>query len=79
MSSPSDHHHLSPVLSAVRFPVHRWELVVAAETYGADLRTRTVLRRLTRTTYVSREMLLRELAAITGAAGHTERHHRSAG
>jgi hypothetical protein len=64
--SASLDHHLSPVLDALTFPVHRWQIVTAAEEYGADLRTRTALRKLTQSAYFTREMLLREIAASGG-------------
>ncbi|HEY2224775.1 hypothetical protein [Actinomycetospora sp.] len=61
MRAPLDE-RLSPVLDALDFPAARWEIITVAEEYGADLRTRTALRALTRQTYFSRGMLLREIA-----------------
>lgn len=37
---------LTPVLGALEFPARRWELVTAAEIYGADAMLRDRLRRL---------------------------------
>lgn len=60
--------HLAPVLDSLTFPANRWEIVMTAESYGADLRTRAALRGLTRKVYFSREMLLREIAAHGGTS-----------
>jgi hypothetical protein len=68
MSAPVED-RLRPVLDVLTFPADWWEIVTVAEEYGADLRSRIALRALTRRTYFSREMILREIAEM----GHDTR------
>ncbi|NMO91640.1 DUF2795 domain-containing protein [Actinomycetospora sp. TBRC 11914] len=66
MSSPL-REYLTPFLDLVDFPAARWEIVTAAEQYGADLRTRTALRMLSCVSYASRQQVVRELVENLGA------------
>jgi hypothetical protein len=79
MSAPLED-RLPPVLDALTFPAEWWEIVTVAEEYGADLRSRVALRALTRRTYFSREMILREVAEMGRAASspveESRRSHR---
>jgi hypothetical protein len=79
MSAPFED-RLHPVLDALTFPAEWWEIVTAAEEYGADLRTRVALRALTRRTYFTREMILREIAetgrAPSSPVEESRRSHR---
>lgn len=73
---------LTPFLDLVDFPAARWELLIAAEQYGADLRTRTALRALSCGSYAHPQAVARELAqnlrTMRGPAGeHVVRVLRS--
>jgi hypothetical protein len=69
---------MAPFLDLVDFPAARWELLTAAEQYGADLRTRTALRTLSCGSYAHRQAVERELAQNIGAMGSlaVEQHAR---
>lgn len=54
--------HLVPFLDLVRFPAAPWEILIAAEEYGADVRTRTALLTLPHRSYADRQAVIREIA-----------------
>lgn len=53
---------LDAILEAIRFPAHRWELVIAADYHGADYDTREALRDLSAATYPDPIAVIDELA-----------------
>ncbi|MCD2195793.1 DUF2795 domain-containing protein [Actinomycetospora endophytica] len=55
---------LSSVLSSLSFPARPWQIIAAAEAYGADSRTMTRLHQLPSATYPS----LRHVAQAYGNA-----------
>jgi hypothetical protein len=65
--------YLAPFLDLVDFPAARWELLTAAEQYGADLRTRTALRTLSCGSYAHRQAVERELAQNMGSLAVEQR------
>lgn len=52
---------LEPLLESVRFPVRRWQLIVAADHHGSDHVTRQALQDLWAETYPDVDALVAEL------------------
>jgi hypothetical protein len=52
---------LAPLLESLCFPVHRWQLIIAAHDYGSDHVTRRVLQSLRAESYADAESLVDEL------------------
>jgi hypothetical protein len=53
---------LAAILDSVRFPVHRWQLVAAADYHGSDYATREALRDLSAETYPDPAAVVEEMA-----------------
>lgn len=53
---------LGTALTSVRFPAHRWQVVIAADTDGADYAVRRALHGLTASSYPDAASVLAELA-----------------
>lgn len=55
---------LAVILSGLRFPAHRWEIVIQAETYGADRTAQAWLARLPAGRYPSLAALAAVIAGV---------------
>lgn len=68
---------LRGVLSDLDYPAQRWQIVVAAESYGADSFTVARLTRLPRASYPSIEHIAHAYTHATGAPAATELSSRA--